>query len=813
MSRPVLTIRTTHPRIHCLDTDQTVIRSRTQSASAWAPLWNSGVVSYATSAAAKADAALAAEDDLDSKFFSLGLAGWVDGVTSFHSKLRSAGLYLCNNLSLWSTWPNRREQVLGLAYGYDFLAAGGAGVTFSVSDRKLWGNKLLEMCDYTNATGYIDGHDRGNHMAQLIAGLVLRGEFSAQPPGYDHTVASDFLINQAFDLWYGATAGAICAMDSERYFSADGGSGKGCWYNVIASQHSLMVLDGLSHACSSITLDGAPYAPFTDEAWVAKFGEWWARAFTRQNQDYWPIGDTGRTYVNPFFDYRARLILAILAREGGAWRPAVRWLRDRLHTQAGTAPYGLTKNHFAIEVASWNPADPASASKSLKTLGAPKGRLFDPHGDFLHHSDLDMQDGVNTHIQCREVDYPGHTHLHNGGMEIEAYGDMVLLFTGHYSTSDTQADFGGQHHRGWLQQSIAASGVPLVYDPANDTHKARNLSGSLVDWPTGLGGQMWKRFNLGGGNYSYDPGDTTTMRTQGSKLAWRRAGTDAAGKNKFRIVDKATGIFWFLHADYTHAYLQEAIDLGTTKQRATLVESKWLIIEDVSSAPVILRMDRVISRVATFVKRQHWHTFGKPNVVLLNSGTAQKTIQSTAAGFLGVGQIIIDTFAGEVDFGFSVQGGNAPNTLDALASGQFAYGGVEYAPTNTPNEREKPDFGRWRLEITPTIARTDDTFLTALFPLRVGQSKPSYQWIHEPMYLGLDFGGGKQVRLHRTDPVAIVSSAPNQPPPPPPPASGPPALVQNLIVVPGPASGQATAFWSPNTDAPTKYRIKYRVKP
>ena len=809
MSRPVLTLRTTHPRIHCLTSDQAAIRSRTQNASSWSPVWASGVISYANTAAAKADSVLAVENDIDSKFLSLALAGWIDGVTAYHAKLKSAGLYLLNDSSLWSSWPNRREQVIGLAYGYDFLQAGGAGVSFSDSDRKTWGEKLLSMCTYSGSTGFIDGHDRGNHMAQLIAGLVLRGETGASP-AFDHTAGADAVINPALDFWFGATAGAVCALDSERYFTGDGGSGKGTWYNVLASQHSMMVLDALAHACSSITLDGTAYVPFTTEEWVGKFGEWWARAFSRQNRDYFVIGDTGRTYVNPFFDYRARLVLGILAREGGAWRPAVRWLRDRLHLKSNTTPYSVSKFHYAIEVIAWDPADVANASKTLKDLGAPKARLFDPHGDFFHASDLTFEDGVNTHIQCREFDYAGHTHLQNGAMQIEAYGDMVLLHTGRYDTGDLNADFGGTHHRGWLQQSIAASGVPLIHDPANDSHKAKNLSGSLVDWKTGLGGQMWKRHPTGGGSYSYDPLDTTTMRTQGSKLAWRRAGVDATGAKKFRVVASSLGVYSFLHADYTYAYLQEAADLGTANQRATLVESKWLIIEDVSSAPIILRLDRVISRQASFVKRQHWNTFGAPNVALVDQGTDQKTIQASAAGFLNVGKIVIHTYAGEADFTYSVMGGNAPNDLSSLAAGQFGYGAAEYPPSGPPNEREKPDFGRWRLEIQPTVARTDDTFLTALFPLRVGASPPTYRWIREPSWLGLDFGQGKEYRVHRVEPLAQVSTAP--PATPPPPASGPPHLVANLAASPGPGSGQATISWSPNTDSPSKYRLKYRVK-
>src|SRR5574341_949874 len=121
-----------HPRIHCRDTDKTGglnIQGMSNSSTQWQSVWDTYILGYAAQAVAKTDAALADESELDAKLWTLGLAGWIDNVTSYHDKLLSVALYLANSPSIWDSWNNRRDQVMALAYAYDFLRTGV--ITFS----------------------------------------------------------------------------------------------------------------------------------------------------------------------------------------------------------------------------------------------------------------------------------------------------------------------------------------------------------------------------------------------------------------------------------------------------------------------------------------------------------------------------------------------------------------------------------------------------------------------------------------------------------------------------------------------------------
>jgi hypothetical protein len=823
MTRPVLTIRTDYPRIHCNAADKTPIFNRSNLASAfggWKTEWDGKVIPYCDSTLAKSTATLAAESNLDAKFFSLGLASWIDGVDAYFVQLKATGLYFLEHRfdnkpgttePYQESFINRREQIIAMAYGYQFLRAAEPFVPtfFTDDERRRWGTNLLAMCTAgTNPNEYIDGHSAGNVMSQLIAALVLYGESGA---GYNFTSDSTTIINNTLDFFYGENPGSTAYLDSDRYLHGDGGSGNGCGYNILENRSTFMVLEALKWACTSITLDGNAYDPYTSETWVAKHGEWWVRTFSRGDKDFLRMGDSGRQ-VNPFLDQLAKFDLNVLIRNGGPWRKAVRWLRDRVFAAANVSPLAISNYHYAIDVAMWRPSDLDNASQSLKTAGASKGRLFTPNGDFIHDSDLEMDDGVKTHFQMKEFDFFGHTHLANGSLQICVGNDMVLIGSGRYDTSpgDTKEDFNGLHHRWWYQQSVAQSGVPLIEDPNLDdltqdlAHRAKQgPNGSISALKSGMGGQLWKRFDLGG-TFLYDPNNINEMRNQGGKLAWRRSGKDAAGTDKLRIVEKVDGRYWFLYGDYTYSYVREHTDVETVRQRATLVETKLLIIEDVTTDPIIIKVDRVISRVASFKKRMLWHTYGNPIILTQGAGTNQERIVSSAQGYRGTGKIEIHTYNGAQKWTAVRFGGNAPNNLDSLAAGQFAYNGVEYAPTFTPNSREKPDFGRWWVEVSPVGAQLENQFLTALFPLRVGQSAPTYEWIDEPTWIGVRFGL-KEYRIAKTTVQLVVGDAPPVQP-------MPPHVPTGLVAVSGPQSGEVTLNWNPNTDSPFKYQAKSRVR-
>lgn len=790
------TIYGNHPRIHCRNTDKTGgidIQGMSNSAAQWKGIWDTYVLGYCNQAIGLTDVEIAGASNLDARFWCLGLAGWIDSVTSYHTKLKGAALALANDPTIWEGWNGRREQVMALAYAYDFLSTGV--ITFADADKKKIGDAIVSMCTqgYNASTDdFVDGHLAGNMMAQTIGAIAIAGESGT---GFNYTTSASNILSTCFGYWFGASSGANNHIESVRYYQGDGGSGKGTWYQALDGIHTMWMLNSLTFGFSSLELDGAAYDPFGDESWVGKVGEWWLRTFARGDLDYLTIGDCSRTYQNPFFQDEARRTLAILIRRGGVWRKHVRWLRDILHAKASTAPYSLTNYNMGFDVALWDPsdADNASLAPAAASPALDKERLFDPPGEYVYDSSFDIPNSCKIQVSCQEFAPTNHQHLNCGAIQIWVKDDCVLGHSGRYSTSDTTADFGGTHHRNWHQQSIGHSGVPLVLHPLI-THKSRNLTGNLTDYPTGLGGQLWKEHDPGSG-IIYDPLTTTNLRNQGGKLAWRRSGTDAAGSNRFRKLPGAQGVFRLLHADFTYAYLKNISHLGTASQHVTLAEMKLMVIESVSVWPILFRVVRMKSRDASYVKRDHWHTYRQPSV----SSAIPNVLRATASGAKNVGKIVIDHYnvpgfaMNVIQPGVAGSNGYGPN--------QFAYGGNNYPPTVAANPRQEPDIGKYRIEVLPSVARTEDYFVTVLFPMLALESPPSYTITETSTRFLLNFSG-QEFWIDKTQALGGTNAD-----------TTPPAAPVGVSAVRGTGGGQVNVSWTPNTESDVaKYRVYYRLK-
>ena len=793
-----------HPRIHCRDTDLTGglnIRGMSNTTAQWKPTWDTYVIPYADSAIAKTDATLAGEDALDTKMFSLGLAGWVDTVTSYHNKLLSCALYMANlSPEFWPGFTQRREWIMGLAYAYDFLSTGV--ITFSAANKKTIGIMIQDLSsqgygDSGSGTDFIDGHFAGNMMSQVIGAIALGHESGT---GYNWTSGTDAILTTSFGYWYGLTTGAENHIESNRYYGSDGGSGKGTWYQALDGVHSMWLLNAMTMGFSAIEEDSVAYVPFANEDWVQRVGEWWLRGYRRGDGDYFSMGDCFRTYVNPFYQEEARRTLAVLIRRGGNWRKHVHWLRNQLHVQSGNAPYSIANYAMAQEVALWDPTDAAGDSEppALASPALPKGRLFDPPGEFLYDSSFDHPNGCKISISCEEFLPTNHQHLNCGGIGIWLKNDSVLSpSTGRYTTSDVAADFGGTHHRNWHQQSIGHSGVPLVDEPGL-THTALNNASPAVrvTYPSGLGGQLWREYAAGATvALRHDPLTCTNMRNQGSKLAWRRSGINANGDNRFRVVTHSEGVFWFLHADFTHSYLKDIAHLGTTNQRVNLAEMKILIVENVSIWPIVLRLVRVTSRLATFTKRDHWHVYKAPTI----GNPAPNILRASAAGLNTVGKITIDHYNSPGFTMTTVPFGSVNS--QGYGSTQFSYGGNNYPPTNGANVRQEPDIGRYRVDVSPVVARQDDLFATALFPTLVLETPPAYTVTDDTNWVIWNFSG-KEFRIHKSQPLAQTNAD-----------TVPPAAPTGVTAVNAAGGGTIRVGWNLNSeDDIASYKTYYRVK-
>jgi len=801
MTVPVLNVRSDHPRLFANSTQKTAITSATNSTSQWKTDWDAKILVYCGTASSDPDATLAARSQLDTRLLSLALGGWIDGVSSYHSKLLSAAKYLAQNSSLWQGWPDRREQVIALATAYTFLRAGGASVTFSDADRKILGDALVVMSDYTPGTSMIDGHDAGNCAAMFLAGLVLHNESGT---GFNYVSEADARISTALTFYYGANATAANKISGDRHFRRDGGSGIGPWYDTLRGAFVFRVLHAIKVGCTSATLDGDPYDPMMDEDWVPGCAEYYLRTYDKGDGDYETTDDTGHTYPDPFFDPFIRYVWAILIKYSRAdLRKALRWTRDRRDLKSRTAPYGATNHHYALEVPIWDPADTANASLNPKAAGLSKWKLFKVPGEFFYSSRPDdPASSVNIHFIARSLYYPGHTHLNAGALRIYAYGDTVLGRSGVYHTtpSTNNANFGGKHHRGWYQQSVAESGIPMV-PVAGLTHKQRDLNGSLVDWPVAEGGQPWKEF-VDGGTRKYDVDNVDKLRGDGNGLAWRSAGTDAIGTGELSEIGSEPDVYVAVGVDYTLAYLKEyAAEFGTAAQRVTHCSTRLMVIEDLGIEPWVLRLDRVITDLPSRQKITQWQTHGLITLERRNAGTPQDTFRASWQGFRKTGKITAHMLAGTDNWQASIPGGGSPEDLSSVAPNSFSYGGVDYTPNIVPNERDKPDFGRYRLRFASLSGARTETLIASLFcPGRPNATPPSFEWIRETQWIGIRVAPSKEYRLHTSQLLASVNVN-----------TAPPDVPRNVRAESGASLGDILVQWDPNTDGRTQsYQVEIR---
>ena len=807
MANLTWTIYPNHPRIAGFrDTDKTALTTRTNTSASWQGIWDGTITSYKNTLNGGSDAAVVSSgggplDRVYQHMMLLGLWGWIENDTTTHTKLLNSALLLANTPAFVAGFTDRRFQLLALGYAYDFLRTGV--ITFSDANRKTIGDAIITYSTANgNANEYMDGHSAGNLMAQFVANLAIAGESGS---GFNYTTSAANNINEALDFWYGSSSSSPFRMETDRYFSANGGSGKGAWYQTIAMWHTFFLLQGVhsgfvrnADTPGSLLELGEAYEPWTSETWIAKHGEWWLNAYYRGNNDYLKHGDTSRI-VTPWIHEYTRHSLGPLITYGGTWRKQVRWMYDQIQAYSDTLGASTAYNRIH-DVVHWDPADANNASQSPTAAGTARSKCFSPDGDYFHRNTWDIPNSCMVNIRCRERFYDGHPLLDCGGISIDVKGDPVLFTAGYYSTSDTSADFGGLHNRLYYKQTIGSSGTYLV-DNGQATPHTANVNGVRIPIPSGLGGQYYKKYDDGGGPI-YDPPDVQTMRSQNSGLAWLMSGDNIQGDNQLRIVNEGEdeqADFDFLHAQIRRAYLLQSSDFGGFNDRVTDCQPKWLVIKNVWQWPVILQFGRVHARFATHTKRQVFHG-GRA----FNTTTFGTTKRFDSAGHNNIGKITIDQYVpSPSDWTHALVGGGAADP-NGYTANQYAFqnGGTNYKPGQAASNRHRPELGTWTLHLQPTTTNTVHDFVVAMFPSLVGENPPSYSWIDEPFFYGLSFGPNKEFRVHKSLVFAQGTSD----------TTAPDAPV-GVTAIPGTVLGSILAGCSPNGETDMDhYNVYYRVK-
>lgn len=729
-----------------------------------------------------------------------------------------------NGLSYNAKVDNRRSLLLGMALVFDICYS-----EISQADRTIIAQGILDMCDFMLVDGaqLMDGHAGGDQACQLVGALSIYGETGFTSGGSNAATRLD----EALDYWYGGNSGLTDSgggwIDYSRYYLADGG-GKGAWYEALEMWYTSYFLMAMQNGFTSLTLDGDPYAIPTNEPWIDAVGEWFLNVTMRGDFDYFQIGDTFRT-SNPFFQIDTRTALSFLIQNSNTWRRQLRWMFDALRQRTkllGQNPaYNEVFDYIAIDhhQASTQPLPPDN------TIPKPsRSRLFQKSGTYIYRNNWDIIGPNNTTIliTCPRYYYQGHQDLDCGAIQINVNDDMVLCSTGFYSTGDVNANYQGTHNNKWKKQSIAHSGIPLIDDlfttqqnaPIEQSlpHTNRNDVGTHVVYAHGQGGQLWKRFGT-----AIDPNTINKMTSDGGALAWMRVQGINGETDRGIEIKVETDEYVFLTADIRRAYLRQYTDLGTSAERATMVEMKWVIIKNEWNHPIVFRVARVKSRLASFKKYDNWNFWGSPNMGTIGtngrfSSIGYRADQNAPINPPGLGGKLLIAYHNFANLNFVSIGDTDPNfALTTSTKFSYSIGGaarIGYPPSGNPSStRHYPDIGRFRIEASPKTQQVEDYFVCALVPMIPGETEPTFEFFEEQDYFGIRFTSGANARVYKVHKTQSTIIGPGNA------TDLTPPTVVSPVTPSLPAAGEVRLTWpalnsDPTMDNGGKYRMSYRVK-
>ena len=711
----------------------------------------------------------------------------------------------------------RRGAILGLCAVYDILHTRSTD-----SDRAIIGGAIYRIMQGfpTSTTDLMDGHARIDYSMKVIGALTLLNETGA---GYNFGAGGDdvgVFLTAAIDFLYGgnvaATTNGYAALGTDRFYQANGGAGKGVWYQFLSNWGIFQLLWALKNAGSSITLDGDAYDPFVSEAWFKDQALWFLHLGLRGNNDFFRIGDTFRI-SNPVFSEEIRTTFAMLARFGN-YRKESAWLYNEWEA-IGLAANSEAAYMRAFDFLYFDQNDAAADERSPQDANVSRQQLFDPPGAAVYQSRWDKPQGTTILLTCPQWYYRGHQELDRLGLQICCRKDMVLLARGYYHTNDANADYGGPHNNAWSKQSISHSGVPLCDDGTSLPHVNFSADSGLTSYPSGEGGQYWKTIGT-----KRDPNNVEDMRNDAASAqptnAWLAVEGVTAGKGLELLSPANDPSVAVYYANIRRAYLKEATDLDGGSERLRLAEAKLMVIKDQGADPMILRVVRLQSRLASMLKQDPWNFWGNPLLrdfdTLGRLGALGYLADKNVAGGAQCMVFYHQWSALRVE---QIGGGVPISGNTTYGDHWFFYnpndgsGGANYPPSGAFNTlRHSPDIGRYRVAVKPRVQQVEDYFVCLIVPTPVSVNAedpdfslaPAFTWIDDPNYFGVSFPDGKVYKLHKTQAAYLSPADPVDITPPGPPTG----LVPTL-----PASQTVQLAWNQNAEPDlNRYRIYRRIK-
>ena len=818
-------IQSTFPRLLFKRADRDVMAGRAENpALEWSTIYSSYVLPKATSLSNGDYQDIV--DDTYSSYLSMVCMGLVQQVEGYNGRTDSGGTSLYEKcgammrsvgLAVAQISPTggegvRRNRLLTCALAWDFCHDDTiAGVALlSDANKKTLGDGILAWCDDMAATSteLMDGHAGGDQACQVFGALAIYGESGS---GYDYSSSATTRLTEGLDFWYGGDAGVTyngyAAMDAFRYYQAGGGGWGGAHYMQLRWWKAFICVHPVATALTGIQLNGEDYDPWSED-WIKNAYKWARNIAVRGDLDFLQLEDTNRI-SNPVFNHEHRMGLGHMISHGEdtTAKSVARWVWERRYAHEQAAGQ-ISGERLALDMILWE-RGPSTPTANMPA-DSPTAEWLDPPGALFYRSSWTLGASEELLIHVPQYWYLGHAHNKCGSIQMGYYKDQILINSGVYDTTPDgdPSDYGGSHNRSWANQTISGNGVVLVDDGSATPHSNYDEDGIYTAFPSGLGGQYWKLYGA-----EKDPENTFNMKNDASSEAWRRCEGTSDTSKAGTILNAATyqtDSVVVLASSLRKAYLKEYDDIDTAAERVRRYDAKWMIIKNFGGfGTAIFCVHRVESRLSTMDKRVPFH-FHTMRSVVVNASKRRVEINGESmnkSGHTWAPGARVD-FYDETKWDVDVVGGGTSNP-GVPGDFDFAYGGVNYVPTQPVHERRQPDMGRVTAYVKPKNQAAEDYFVFVIFPfhdgIHLGQPHLEYEynWVNETNYYGIEIGG-KAYKLHKTNAEYISEDDPVDVDAP----AAPTGLTPST-----PASQTVQLVWSPNTEPDMdKYKVYYREK-
>lgn len=716
MAIPVLTVSSTRPRLLCKSTDKTALTARTDSTSAWKPLWDGAITSGANAYKAMAPATLATSvQQIHLRLLVPAFYGWIEETgrpaNGYKDKAILAAAALCD-VPDGSQPTGRRERCLALAWVFDLLYA-----DMTTAERDKIATELVGaggLCSQMGADPRerMDGYSGTDQMCSLVAALTVHGHGT-------FTAAAQAWIGKAMDFWYGL----LGRVDFVRYQYADGAPDKGAWYYYQAMWGELWLFWQLANATD--------YDAWAADPSILNTWEWlcWT-AWNGARNDFEALGDMSRT-SSPHQLQRATY--SILAqKQTGEKRSLLRWLYDQWDGLSSAYADNQIMDVIVMDRAAITAVAPSAASSPPAT-----SRKFDPPGLFYFRAGgsgvWDYAGDTVFRISGRRRMKIGHDHLDVGSVQIRRGPETLLLApAGYYD------DFGGAHHRNAYQRTWLQSLAPCVLDPGQVFQRYGTTCADD-------GGQHFKKF-LRNGVVESDPWDTDKLLNEGGGEAWlatERFANPASSATTAWVIVEARNAYKKFHTD---------------PHRLTTCKLQYLLIKPTAGnglpAPALLVFFRMAKVNADSRVVIPFHT---PGDITLQSYGFTSLGYRAANSISSGGKLWVDIF-GKAGYTLTKVSPGA-NDANGYGADQFKVLGVgtNYPPNEASNSRNQPDIARYHLFAERTTPLGTDDFVAFICATGSGDSEPvsGRTWLTDASYYGITLGT-ETYKFHKSAEVLVL---------------------------------------------------------